>query len=404
MNSNNTHTIERFDNLGNGLVKVDGKVIFVSKAIPGDVVELKIIKEKAKFAEAKVKKYIKRANNYQEAFCKHFYSCGGCDIQNILHQQELNYKEELIKREFPDLKINKIIYDKDKAYRNKAVFHYEKKLDRLGFYEKGSNQVVSIGTCPLLKEEINEILKRLNSYFNKRNENVHTVTVRVSNKNEKLISVYGSIKQDNFIDTFHDIDSIYLNDECIHGKKYIIDNLMGYDFALSNDSFYQVNRFVTEKLYGEVTRHIKNKQVIRALDLYCGTGTISLLLSKYAKEVIAIDNNEESIDCANKNKKINKVDNVKFILGDASKETDNIKDVDLIVVDPPRAGLTSHAVANLLKIKAKTIIYVSCNYSTLKKDLQSLSKDYDTIEITPVDMFSHTYHVETVVLMSRVDK
>lgn len=395
----NSYIIEKLDNLGNGITYIDGKVTFVPKTIIGDEVELKIIKEKKKYNIAEVSKYLSRGDKYISAFCEHFDTCGACDFQNISYKEELMHKEAIISHEFGRATTKPILYSEDKFYRNKAVFHYDRKLDQFGFFKKGSNEVVNINNCLVISPLILNTLKRVNKYLKKRNENLHTLTIRTTNTKELMISIYGNLKIDSFLKEFNDINSVYLNDELIYGNKYIKDQLMGKTFLIANDSFYQINLFNTEKLYAKVIDYVKDNAYERALDLYCGTGTISILISNYLKSVVGIDNNKEAIACAKENKRINKATNVSFILGDASKEGEDILTADLIIVDPPRNGLDKLGKENLLRFKAKTIIYVSCNYSTLKRDIEDLSSHYQLKEISPVDMFAHTYHVECVCAM-----
>ncbi len=171
------------------------------------------------------------------------------------------------------------------------------------------------------------------------------------------------------------------------------------EFIISYSSFFQINRKLTKRLYDEVLKTVKNKKPNKVLDLYCGTGTIGIYISDFAKEIIGIDNNGSNILDANKNKKLNKVNNIEFICDKVENRIDTFKNIDLIIVDPPRAGLDNKTKEYLQKIKSKTIIYVSCDPVTLSRDLKELNESYIINYIKPFNMFPKTYHVECVCVL-----
>ena len=184
--------------------------------------------------------------------------------------------------------------------------------------------------------------------------------------------------------------------------KFVMVKLKGLTFKISKEAFFQVNKYMTEKLYDLALNYLKPDKTKTVLDLYCGTGTISLILSKHFKKVIGIELNKEAIDCAQENKKINKINNVNFICGDASKEIKKVQDkIDYIIVDPPRSGLTKEGIGHILKLNPKKVVYISCDPITLARDLNLLKEYYDIKEVTPVDMFPNTYHVENVAVLVR---
>ena len=193
------------------------------------------------------------------------------------------------------------------------------------------------------------------------------------------------------------VDSIYINDELIYGKGKIIENLCNKNFYISPSSFFQVNTLQAEKLYNKAIAYADIKKEDTVLDLYCGTGTIGIVASDKAKKVIGIELNKEAIKDANENKKLNNINNIEFYAGDVGKilNKNNYKP-DIIIVDPPRAGLDSLALSQILNIRPKKLVYVSCDLMTLARDLKLLSNDYDILELTPVDMFPYTAHVESV--------
>ena len=198
---------------------------------------------------------------------------------------------------------------------------------------------------------------------------------------------------------FDFIDSIVINGKVLK-QEYIKERIGNYYYFIYPNAFFQVNRFNTEKLYNEVIKQI-NKKYNKILDLYCGTGTIGISLSKYAEKVIGIEENKDAVYSANENKKLNAIDNIEFICGKVEDNIDKHSDINLIVVDPPRSGLDKKTISNILRIKPEKIIYVSCDPMTLVRDLNNLITTYSIDSITPVDMFPNTYHVESVCVLER---
>ena len=196
------------------------------------------------------------------------------------------------------------------------------------------------------------------------------------------------------------VDSIYMNDELVYGRENIIASLGDFKFYVSKEAFFQVNMDVALKVYLKVLNYLDDGK--KVLDLYCGTGTISLFLSKYFDEVLGIEINEEAVRCANLNKKLNNISNAEFICGDASKEIHHLKfQADSIVIDPPRSGLSLAGINDILNIAPQRLVYVSCDPMTLARDLKILKSNYEVKEVTLFDMFPLTYHVESVVKLEK---
>jgi 23S rRNA (uracil1939-C5)-methyltransferase len=230
----------------------------------------------------------------------------------------------------------------------------------------------------------------------------------IRNGNGIMISINSSddylknIIKAYLIENINDLKSIIFNEKVIYGENYIEKKIDDYTFKLSAESFFQVNDNMTNKLYDKVIEHIKDDNVKTILDLYCGVGTITSKLSKYAEKVIGIESSKEAVANAIENAKLNNINNINFIEGKVENELDKLLDenIDIIVVDPPRTGLDKNALNSIIKINSKKMIYVSCDPVTLARDLKLLSDNYDIEDITPFDMFPNTSHVETVVLMS----
>lgn len=402
---NETYRIEKLDHFGRGIIKLNNKIIFIENAIIDDLVKIKIVKEKKKYSEGKIVKIVKKSPLRRE-FCKYSNFCGGCNICNLLYESQLKYKEEKIgevvnKFLKKQIKINDIISTKDINYRNKITLHVKDR--RLGLYEKNSNAIVEIDKCMLVDEYINEIIDRLRNFIKTVDHNISKIVIKKTTMNEVMLVFYGKILENEVIKCFDDIDSIFINDKNIK-DKYITEKLGSYKFRISKDSFFQVNNSNTINLYNKVIDYVKINKFEKVLDLYCGTGTIGICVSKYVGEVIGIEIVPDAIECANINKKINDIRNIEFICGRVEDNIESFKDIDLVIVDPPRAGLDKKTIDNLVRIGSRNIIYISCDPVTLARDLNMLSEEYDVSELTPVDMFPNTYHVECVTVLSRKDK
>ena len=218
-----------------------------------------------------------------------------------------------------------------------------------------------------------------------------------------VINSVGKINN-NILDCLKNkVTSIYNNDELIYGESYIVDKIGDYKFVISPKSFFQVNTLMAYKLYSKVLEYCGDLSNKRVLDLYCGTGTIGLFVSKGCLELVGIEICESAVMDANKNKELNNVSNARFICGDSGIELKKLNyKPDIVIVDPPRSGLDKLAINEVISLNAERLVYVSCDPVTLARDLNILKEYYNILEITPVDMFPNTHHVESVVLLTKV--
>lgn len=393
--------IEKLDHFGRGIVKLDKKTVFVNNALIGDKVCIKIIKDKKNYSLANVDKVIEESK-FRRAFCKYSSICGGCQICDLDYQKQLKYKkekiEEIVSHYLKEkIKVNDIVFSKDNEYRNKITLHISDKT--IGFYKKESNDIIEIDECMLVDNKVNDIIKKLKKLVKKEEHNLKEVIIRLTSLKQIMIIFNGEIDESVVLKYFDFIDSIVINGKVLK-QEYIKERIGNYYYFIYPNAFFQVNRFNTEKLYNEVIKQI-NKKYNKILDLYCGTGTIGISLSKYAEKVIGIEENKDAVYSANENKKLNSIDNIEFICGKVEDNIDKLSDIDLIVVDPPRSGLDKKTISNILRIKPEKIIYVSCDPMTLVRDLNNLITTYSIDSITPVDMFPNTYHVESVCVLER---
>lgn len=389
----------KLDNFGRGITYLNDKICFIENALPKEVVEIEIIKETNKYLEAKVTKYIEKSPLRIEEECPYSNICGGCNLNHICFNEENKFKLEKVKSIMnkyanidPDL-VKGIIYHDRNNYRNKLILHGNK--ESLGLYKENTNEIIPINDCLIVNPKINEIIKVLNNSVKEITE----VIIKTSNDNSKvMVKITGNI--DN-IDILKELcDVLIINNEYKTDKHVIETSIGNKKYIEGIDSFFQINNTLTKELYDEVLENVKDKKYNQVLDLYCGTGTIGIYISEYANKIIGIDYNESNINDANKNKELNNLTNIEFINSKVEDKIDTFKDIDLVIVDPPRAGLDTKTKDYLKEINPEKIIYVSCDPITLARDI----KDLDTYKVNYIkvfNMFPRTYHCESIAVLEK---
>lgn len=394
------YKIEKLDNFGRGIGHINNKIVFISNALEDEVVDATTTYSNKKFDEAKVNEIIEVSRMRIKPICPYFDICGGCNLLHMNYDDQLKFKYNKVKDIIfkylkENIKVNDVIYSNQFNYRNKASFEVKEKLC---YKMRKSTNLVDINYCYLLDKNINDIVHVLN---NLNLKNINNITIRTGEE-DIMVIISGNPTQE-IIDALKEkARSIYVNDKLVYGRSNIVSKIGNYEFFVSDKSFFQVNKYNVKNLYDKVLEYAELTGNENILDLYCGTGTIGIYLSKYAKSVIGIEVNEQAIFDANINKNKNNIENISFIC-DTTSNINNIvnNDFDVIIVDPPRSGLDKNTINFLINSKARRIVYVSCDIMTLVRDLNILKQDYDIREITPVDMFPNTYHVETVCILER---
>ena len=371
---------------GCGFSKLDGKPIFIDNALKGDIVDIEIIKKTNKYYLGKIITFRKKTIR-EKVYCPYYEKCGGCNLLHVSLDNEINKKEEYLKKVFGrNIKINTL----DRFnYRNKVVLHV---IDnKLGFYKEGTNNLIEISKCLLLENKINNVINIFNKYSL---NSIKEITIRTFD-DKILIKTIGKINNDLLKQLIKDKDiiSIYQDELLIYGDKYLECSINNIKFLVNGNSFFQVNTYCMEKLYEKIKQYAGKDN--KLLDLYCGVASIGIYLSNNFNNIIGVEINKDSYNCALENIKINNIINYKIILGDSSLVNDKF---DVVIVDPPRSGLSKDVINNLLDIKSKKIIYVSCNPSTLKRDVDLL-KNYKIDEMEAFNMFPGTKHIEVVALL-----
>lgn len=440
-------------------------VIFVHNSYPGDFVKAKILKLKKSYGEAKTIEVIKKGDGRVDPVCKHFSVCGGCKQQDLNYEFQVKYKHEQVKvileriggfKEFEMLPI--VRSDKIYHYRNKMDFSFtpqrwltvdeigvDTEVDKyfaLGFHvPKIYSKVINIEECFLQSDRATEILNFTRDFFKSRGTSIYsTVTNKGYLRNlvlresfgfdefmvnlvtftdeEEIMEEYTKelIKLFPFVSTV--INNINLRkaqvaygdyEKVYHGEGNIYDILGGYKFRISANSFFQTNTLQAKKLYQTAVDFAEFNGNEIVYDLYSGAGTISIFISKKVKEVYGFESVRTAIKDAKNNCKINNIENVKAYEVDLNKsflpflEQKKIKKPNVIIADPPRAGMNPKTVKDILELDPEKIVYVSCNPTTQARDIKLLCEEkYRLVKIQPVDMFPQTYHIESVALLVKV--
>ena len=388
--------IERMDHFGNGIGKIDGKIVFVSGAITGETVDVTITKNKKNYMEASLNNVIYKSSKRVKPFCKYFNLCGGCALCHLNYENTLEYKKERVKNILSKNnitnEINVIKNKNDLYYRNKIELKIVDK--KLGFYKKNSHKLIEINECKITKKSINKAFQFIK---NMKLTNANVI-VRANYNDEILIVIFSKETPEIIEPLKYNIAGIILNNKCIYGQDYFMEKVNNLFFQVSYDSFFQVNSYINSCLFNLISENIMGSVV---LDLYSGVGTLSIVSSKKTKKVYAIEVIENAVKNALINAKINKCDNINFILGKVEDKIEYINDnIDTLIVDPARSGLDKKTIAFINNLKPKKIIYVSCDTQSLSKNLFDLT-NYEVEKLYILDMFSYTYHVECVSVLHR---
>lgn len=457
-------TITDIGSEGKAIAKVNDIVVFTTHVVPGDIVDLQVTKKRKRYQEARVVKIHKLSKDRTEAFCEHFEVCGGCKWQYLPYDKQLYYKQKQVedqlkrigKLELPE--INPIKGSElTTFYRNKLEFTFSNKrwltfeeiesgikydnMNALGFHIPGMfDKIIDINKCWLQPEPSNEIrnsireyaLKNNLAFFDLRNQEgfLRNIIIRTKTTGEVMLIV-AFFKEDKeerekllkyISEKFPQITSLLyvinqkgndtITDQEIviyKGQDYITEEMEGLKFKVGPKSFYQTNSKQAYELY-KITREfagLTGKEIV--YDLYTGTGTIANFIARDAKKVIGIEYVEEAIKDAQLNSENNGIGNTKFYSGDMKNilTTEFINEhgtPDVIITDPPRAGMHSKVVDAILKASPERIVYVSCNPATQARDMEIMDEKYRVAKVQPIDMFPHTHHVENVVLLEKKQK
>ena len=488
--------VEDYAAEGKCIARVDGKVVFIERVVPGDIVDIKLLKSKKDWAEGYPLQFHSFSNERIEPFCQHFGVCGGCQWQMLPYEKQIFYKRQQVEDNLK--RIGKIDLPaippvlgavETKWYRNKLEYTFSSKrfipgpalapskppptgeasishsplkenskllseyssggvlcesnsppLGELegagasGFHPRGFfDKVIEIERCWLQAEPTNAIRKALTEFARKNNysfydQKLHTgfmrnVMLRICTTGEVMVNVVmgedDKVKRDQLLEhllkavpgittLLYTIntkwnDSLYdLKPVTVTGKGYVIEKLEDFQFKIGPGSFFQTNTKQAERLYSVARDYAELTGNETVYDLYCGTGSIGIFISKMAKKIIGVEMMTDAIEDAKENAMLNSVHHVQFFAGDVIRVCDDAffaahGKPDVIITDPPRAGMHDKLVKKILEMDAPIVVYVSCNPATQARDLLLLDEKYKVTKVQPVDMFPHTHHIENVV-------
>jgi 23S rRNA (uracil1939-C5)-methyltransferase len=434
---------------GRGIAKLDRFVVFVNRGIPGDVIRARITKRKKSYAEAQALEVVTPSSLKIEPKCSHFGQCGGCRWQDVPYEVQLEFKALHVRGNlehlggFSDPPIGKIIGSREVYfYRNKMEFSFHPDDSAgpiLGLHEFGSyHRIFDLRECFLQSELSNRIVEYSRRRARELNlpayhSSEHTGFLRFlairegKNTQEVMVNLITSGEGHDGLAEFHDslarefpeVTSLVQNvnptraniatglfERHIAGSEKITEKLEPYTFEISANSFFQTNTAQAARLFSTVIDLCDLEGGERVLDLYCGTGSLSIFASRYADSVTGIEISESAVRDAERNCAINGISNCRFLSGDAVKVYGKLitsgENYHLVIADPPRAGLHPKIVKYLLQESPEKIVYVSCNPATLARDLKLLCRErYKLEQVQPIDMFPHTSHIETVVRLTK---
>ena len=456
----NNITITDYAAEGKSLARVDGKVIFVSGVIPGDVADIQLGKSKKDWAEGRAIKIIEPSLNRLTPFCKYFGNCGGCKWQMLPYDKQLEYKQQeaeqnlkrIGKTDIPEM-LPIIGSAKTTAYRNKLEFTFSNKRyltneeigsetaitqqNALGYHApRIFDKVIDITECHLLDEVNNNIRNTVRDFAAANNLafydiREHTgwlrnIIIRFTTTGELMVNIVINNEDEiNRIALFDHIlakvpsittllytinpkwnDTIYdLTPQVYFGKGFVMEKLGKWEFMISPKSFFQTNTQQAENLYSVAKDFagLTGEEIV--YDLYCGTGSIGIFVSDKAKKIIGVEVIEDAIEDAKKNAALNNIEHAHFFAGDVIKICNDEfftkhGKPDVVITDPPRAGMHEKLVNKLLEMESPKIVYVSCNTATQARDIALLSEKYNVVKVQAVDMFPHTHHIECVALLT----
>jgi 23S rRNA (uracil1939-C5)-methyltransferase len=442
---------------GKALGKIDGKVVFIEGAVPGDVVDVRLSKNKKEWAEGKAVHFHSLSPDRVTPFCEHFGVCGGCKWQMLPYEKQLAYKQHEVEQNLR--RIGKVVLpaiepikgcETTTRYRNKLEFTFSNRRyllpqeiesglaveqeSALGFHiPRLFDKIININTCHLMAEPTNAIRNTIRTFalekgypfYDIREHQgwLRTLIIRVCTTGEVMVNLcLGYDDQEAMKALFDHLlqqvsgittllytinpkknDTIYdLEPIAYHGKGYMTEKLEDLQFKIGPKSFFQTNTRQGERLY-QITREfaeLTGKETV--YDLYCGTGSIGLFVSAGAQKIIGVEMVSEAIDDAKENAALNNIGHADFFAGDVIDICDDAffarhGKPDVIITDPPRAGMHEKLVQKILDMEAPLVVYVSCNPATQARDLSRLDEKYTVTRIQPVDMFPHTHHIENVV-------
>lgn len=447
LKKNEKYIVDIIDNgyEGEGIAKKDNFTIFIPNAIKGEKCRIVIVKVLKNYAYGKVVEILEKVNTRAIEDCDTYKRCGGCDLRHIKYEYTLKMKQNMVqnlvnKNLKGKLEVKQTIgMEKPYYYRNKLQYPIgvdKNGMPVMGVFAKRTHNIVQVENCLIQNKDAQEVAKYIFDFIKKNSIPVYRedekrgqirhIVIKVGIQTNEIMCIIVTNEEhisheDELVkgicSKFQNVKSIIknINDKdtnvilgkkniVLYGKEYIMDKLGGYTFKISPLSFYQTNPVQTEVLYNKAIEFANLEKEDVLCDLYCGIGTIGIFASKYVKKVYGIEIVEEAIEAAKENARINKIENIEFMAGDVEEVFDKMlieKKITptAIIVDPPRKGIDKNTIQTILNLGVKKLVYISCNPSTMVRDLSLLEEKYAVKDIQPVDMFPFTSNVECVAVL-----
>lgn len=447
LKKNEVYTVEIKDisNMGNGVSKINGIVVFVEQAIPKDILQIKIVKSKKTYAYGKIIKILSASPNRTKPICKAFKECGGCDIMHMTYESQLGYKIDQLIKSFESNGTSKedlknVLHEPSVLknpyyYRNKVIIPISEGdiFPKIGFFKKNSHEIVDFIGCKIQKKENESIIltikeeiktQSLTIYCEKTHKGLlRNIFIRQGHVTKEImvaiiVNSESYVLSKKFVSKIvkssPNIKSVIVNynnkktnvalgtiNNVMYGRDYIEDYVGNIKLKISLNSFYQINSELCNVLYNDILDIANFSKTETVLDVYCGIGTITLFLSKHVKRIIGLECVEESIKDAKINCELNFIKNAEFFCGLAEESIQRFNNYDVIVLDPPRKGLNKEVINAIINVLPKKIFYISCNPQTLARDINLLSHLYNIGFVKAYDFFAHSLHIETMVYLTK---
>lgn len=444
---NNEYILNIVDNGydGEGIAKIEDFTIFIKGAIKGEICRILVTKVNKSYAFGKLIEVVKQSNERVEADCTTYKRCGGCSLRHIRYDETLAIKRNMVQNLVNKNLSNKVIVNEvigmesPYYYRNKLQYPVGTNKDGkpvMGVYANRTHEIIPIQKCLIQNREAENVAKEIFNFIKENNISIYNentrkgairyIIVKIGVKTGEIMCIIVTNEENlkcekelvkEIVSKYPNVKTVIANvnnentnvilgkrDVVLYGEGFIFDKLGEYTFKISAKSFYQTNPIQTEKLYSKAIEFAKLDENDVLCDLYCGIGTIGIFASNKVKQVYGIEIVEEAVEAAKENAKINNVNNIEFIVGDvenAFKELVDERKVKptAIIVDPPRRGLDGTTISKIMELGVKKFVYISCNPSTMVRDIKMMENKYGVIEIQPVDMFPFTSHVEVCTLL-----
>ncbi|MDL2310350.1 23S rRNA (uracil(1939)-C(5))-methyltransferase RlmD [Peptostreptococcaceae bacterium OttesenSCG-928-C18] len=424
---------------GQGVAKKDNVVYFIDNVVIGETVDIKIIKNKKTFYIGEKVRTVKESQYKVEFDCKYSSECSGCTIHNTDYEKQLELKKDLVKNQISRIgnynieNLNIVSLNKPYFFRNKIELKVDSNSN-IGYYYKKSHKLVKIEKCIVASEAINKVIPKLSEIISKSDIKgynyttnkgiIKNITLRSNYLEEVQITLTLAkedfknkdklfeeiLKIEEVVELYYSVNTKKNSElmgekvKLVKSNKIFKDKIGDYEFKISTKSFFQVNNKNTKNLYDIALKQMNLQGTENILDLYCGIGTTTIYFGNKAKNTVGVEIVKDAVKDANFNKELNNIENVEFVQGKSENEIEKLlnDNIDIVVVDPPRKGLDKNLIEILGNSNIKKLEYISCNPATLARDLKSLREcGFQIEEIELCDMFSHTMHVESVVLMTR---